>query len=282
MHSTPRSQLASARNRSGFTLIEPFDRLRVRQAFTLIELLVVIAIIAILAALLVPSLRQARDSAESSGCLYMLRKVGKGLHEYMNDHDFVTPPFSEQYSSSYGSETKPDGNRYHLYRKLWTHTEWWRSGPDQHWFRDGKGFLGPYLASHESADYGVPFCPSAPEGWISFTLGAVEYPVYAERHQSLGVNLHATNIGAGGLGQAGRDFHEFESPSLFITFSDTQGQSAYSKYQDHYSDHPEAYTVFTPTPRHGGAFNAAFLDGHAEPCTLQHHFTADYFTQPVP
>jgi hypothetical protein len=72
------------------------------------------------------------------------------------------------------------------------------------------------LASHESADYGVPYCPAAPVGWISFTLGAVEYRVFAERHQSLGVNLHATNIGSGGQGEAGRDFHEFESPSLFI------------------------------------------------------------------
>ena len=44
--------------------------------FTLIELLVVIAI---LAALLTPAIRQARDAAEASLCLYNLRKVGTAL-----------------------------------------------------------------------------------------------------------------------------------------------------------------------------------------------------------
>ena len=42
------------------------------------------------------------------------------------------------------------------------------------------------------------------------------------------------------------------------------------------------YTSITPVSRHSEKFNAAFLDGHAEPCTYEQHYNAKYFTQPEP
>lgn len=69
-------------------------------AFTLIELLVVIAIIAILAALLVPSLRQARETAVAIHCKSNLHQVGLKSALWSNDHhSHVVPGYYQPYNA---------------------------------------------------------------------------------------------------------------------------------------------------------------------------------------
>lgn len=60
-------------------------------AFTLIELLVVISIIGVLAALLLPTLGRAKESAKGAACLSNLRQVGIALQVYVQDNNNRLP-----------------------------------------------------------------------------------------------------------------------------------------------------------------------------------------------
>jgi prepilin-type N-terminal cleavage/methylation domain-containing protein len=62
-----------------------------RTTFTLIELLVVVAIIAVLAAMLLPSLANARAVAERTACASQLRQLAVGVHLYVDTEDNAVP-----------------------------------------------------------------------------------------------------------------------------------------------------------------------------------------------
>ncbi|MFW5803109.1 MAG: DUF1559 domain-containing protein [Verrucomicrobiota bacterium] len=97
--------------------------------FTLIELLVVIAIIAILAAMLLPSLQRARESARSAVCLNNQKQIGVAFELFAGDHDGYMPNDEE---FCHGEATGHDGrsNRLHnvqFWPRIYTY---FQSGPE--------------------------------------------------------------------------------------------------------------------------------------------------------
>ena len=61
------------------------------RAFTLIELLVVIAVISILASLLLPALKQARERARRIACIGNNRQLVAAMSMYLNDSGDLYP-----------------------------------------------------------------------------------------------------------------------------------------------------------------------------------------------
>ncbi len=84
-----------------------------KHGFTLVELLVVVAIIAILAALILPALARARESARRAVCASNLKQMGEVFHmfadEYHGDWAPRMVPYHFPYSPTLGCWSSFDG-----------------------------------------------------------------------------------------------------------------------------------------------------------------------------
>ena len=100
------------------------------KAFTLIELLVVIAIIAVLMAILMPTLRAAKDHARRIHCVSNVKTLALGWFIYQDDNDGELVPGHTNPGQwpGVGRQTGPSGCEYW---PLWP-------GPRRWWLLPGR------------------------------------------------------------------------------------------------------------------------------------------------
>ena len=224
-----------------------------RKHFTLIELLVVIAIIAILAAMLLPALKQAKDRAVASNCLSNMKQMGLAASAYEQDCDGWMVPQGGQRGVK-PNDTRKTGYSWMIYYSTFQSILQPSISQDDWYFSD-KSLLGcPGVDSHGS--------------WNKYTrAGAVqvadETSAGGPRAYSYGINgrvagsISYNNDGSIKANTAHKSAH-LKNPSSFILFAET---NEYNFNDTNY--YVGKYQRIELRHQKGSALNLAYVDGHA-------------------
>jgi prepilin-type N-terminal cleavage/methylation domain-containing protein/prepilin-type processing-associated H-X9-DG protein len=217
------------------------------RAFTLIELLVVISIIALLVGLLLPVLRNARDSARSGVCLSYTRQIGIAIQMYAQDSDDYLPLYLDEIDPAV--------------RKYW-HLEALASYLN---FQPEPVTGPPWIVDNPLAD--VYMCPA---DQAIFEVGGNNSGL----EPSYGYN---TLMGVGGdhSDYLGGDYEywrlfNIENPSEKIIVADSghleeDGGRAFTISRTTNTAPGKTLPRGSVAPRHNeGSYNIAWVDGHAE------------------
>lgn len=264
-----------------------FNRLRADHnisspyAFTLIEVLVVVAIIALLMAILLPSLKRAREQAHNTRCKAQVRQLGTGMTMYL--HQFDVYPSHQWRLKPTATNNDP-------------RLRWFDAMADQLRMRntndDPNGGMGKYE---------IRRCPSTPDweigrnnsyGYNYKYLGSARYNLHSPRPPY--ENFPVKQIGAPDRtiafgdtdGTGWKDAHEngTKGPDMFGNHGYTLDPTYLPLHSEHtYNKDPadgghlEAYAwheyrTYMST-RHLGGSNFCFADGHVEWMTPKEVYT---------
>lgn len=200
--------------------------------FTLIELLVVIAMIAILAAMLLPALNKARETAKNSSCLNNLKQIGIVSISYADDHNGLHP-------SAY---TKPGETGFVNYQMLDKYFHNWLNTAT-----DWSGYFSDesdYFVKKQKA--GLLSCPNAmtPKKW------GMDY----------GQNVYSACIDNGGSAASNADRERFTKLDRIRRTSQVFFWIEAYSYQVFYRRYDKSYDA---EYRHSEGTNMVMVDGHA-------------------
>jgi prepilin-type processing-associated H-X9-DG protein/prepilin-type N-terminal cleavage/methylation domain-containing protein len=210
-----------------------------RRAFTVVELLVVIAVVALLVAMLLPSLSQAKSSAQRVQCAHDVRQLGMAAQIYWDENEGVS------FRYSYGST---NGGKLYWFG-------WLEDGPEgTRDFDPTQAVLWPYLQGR-----GVEVCPSLRRHARHFKSKA-NGATYG-----YGYNLQL----AGSLSQPPVQIARVARPSDIVLFADAAQINTFQAPAS--PDNPlleEFYYITDTEPtvhfRHQRRANAVYCDGHVE------------------
>lgn len=203
-----------------------------RQSFTLVELLVVIAIIALLAALLLPAIRNAREAGKRTVCGQNLKQIGMKIIMFAEDYDGYFPPYYNSIANAPvwgGGQFQTPGS--------WS---WWE-------YLSGKNWAA--MAQNETA---VFKCPSN----TTTTVGHSPWNKYV-------YNQYLNGIENGN--KEWRYGQTIRSPSALVMLADA---SFIGPYQVPFTNPADYYDTTSPNYAigywHSDGANLLFVDGHVK------------------
>jgi prepilin-type processing-associated H-X9-DG protein len=201
-------------------------------AFTLVELLVVVAAVALLVAVLLPSLRRARNAARSTLCATQLRNVTFALEYYAQDQAGWYPPAEPEHREPVS---------------------------ELHWFMNRELMRYVNVPLCYDAD-GNPLGPPAEPSALTCPLddGPLHSREGIEQGYALSYGMNVT-FGIGGRPN-NTDYRrraEFEFPALVLAFTDADSASVAPGVVSYHACGKDNFDY-----RHGDGVNAAFLDAH--------------------
>lgn len=192
--------------------------------FTLVELLVVIAIIALLAGILLPSLKKAKDKAKEIQCANNLKQCGTAIHMYTTDHDGYIP------CAAFPGSSSP--RTFHLVSII-------------NGLRVSKNVVDSKQGPLVCPSHVNPFTVDVPEMRVWYS------PAGSYFYYSYGSNVFCTTADAYEGTHGPVRISRFASPAQTLLMADSTAQSIMPWTQRFYVCHQ-------------GRFETAMLDGHVK------------------